>query len=396
MCFNWGVTDFAATDELVWGFLRGHQVFWMEPEAKSAMLGFYEVEDRDIYEQTVPLSPDAARGIENKVLAQLDGPWRNYIYDHFFDNCTTRIRDLIDAATDGALRAGTDRAYPLTFRELGYRGIAEHPMLRGLSDFLVGRALDAHPTVWQAMFHPDVLRQEIAAQLGVAPKRLGTRTGPPFPQSGPSGALADARDRDDLRVAAGPRAVVATLRARGARVGDRVARRLGRDHLDARRDLWHPRHSLQRGRARAGAVRHRRCRSSRHLGASATRAGASSACCGLGAVRDRRAAPAVVGAADLGGHSADRSRRDSRRQLVGRKRVEHLRAAQPGTPCERDGPAHGVKAADRVRVARHDERNPARGRATRELRRHVEPIRIAVELERDARLGGDVEHFVDP
>lgn len=189
VCFNWGVTDFAAIGGLVWGFLRGEQVFWMEPESKFTMLSFYEIEDRDIYEQTLSLSPDAARSIENKVLAQLEGPWRYYIYDHFFDNCTTRIRDLIDAATNGALRAGTDRAYPLTFRDLGYRGIAEHPLLRGLSDFVVGRALDAHPTVWQATFHPDVLRQEIAAQLGVEPKRLGTRKGPPFPQTGSSGAL---------------------------------------------------------------------------------------------------------------------------------------------------------------------------------------------------------------
>jgi hypothetical protein len=189
VCFNWGVTDFDATADLVWGFLRGEQLFWMEPEPRSDMLGFYEYEDRDIYEQTLALSPEAARKVENGVLAQLDGPWRYYIYDHFADNCTTRIRGLIDDATDGALRAGTDRAYPLTFRELGYRGLAEHPILRGLSDFLVGRALDAHPTVWKAMFHPDVFRQEIAAQLGVAPKRLHARTGPPFPDTGPSGAL---------------------------------------------------------------------------------------------------------------------------------------------------------------------------------------------------------------
>jgi hypothetical protein len=189
ICFNWGVTDFDATGDLVWGFLRGEQLFWLEPEGESSMLGFYEVEDRDIYEQTLALSPEQARKVEQGVLAQLWGPWRFYVYDHFFDNCTTRIRDLIDNATGGALHAGTDRAYPLTFRELGYRGLAEEPILRGLSDFLVGRTLDAHPTVWQAMFHPDVLRQEIAAQLGVAPKRLNARNGQPFPDTGPSGAL---------------------------------------------------------------------------------------------------------------------------------------------------------------------------------------------------------------
>jgi hypothetical protein len=184
VCFNWGVTNFAATDELVWGFLRGEQVFWLEPETKSLMIGYYEVEDRDVWEQTLPLTPDQARHVEQHVLAQLDGPWRFYIYDHFADNCTTRIRDLVDGALGGKLR--DDTPYPLTFRAMGYRGLAEHPLLRGLADFLIGRALDAHPTVWQAMFHPDVLRGELYAKLGVKPVLLARRTGPPFPETGPS------------------------------------------------------------------------------------------------------------------------------------------------------------------------------------------------------------------
>jgi Domain of unknown function (DUF4105) len=189
ICFNWGVTDFAATPQLVWGFLRGEQVFWLEAEAKSTMIAFYEVEDRDVWEQTLALSPEQARDVETRVLAQLDGPWRYYIYDHFFDNCTTRIRDIVDRATHGALSNDSERAYPLTFRELGYRGLAEQPLLRGLADFLVGRTLDRKPTMWEAMFHPDVLRHELYEKLGATPRLLARRTGPPFPQTGASGRL---------------------------------------------------------------------------------------------------------------------------------------------------------------------------------------------------------------
>jgi hypothetical protein len=187
ICFNWGVTNFAATSELVWGFLRGQQVFWLEAEAKSTMIAFYEVEDRDVWQQTLALSPEQARDVETSVLAQLDGPGRYYIYDHFFDNCTTRIRDIVDHATRGALSKDTQRAFPLTFRELGYRGLAEHPLLRGLADFLVGRSLDRKPTIWEAMFHPDVLRRELYDKLGAAPQLLARRTGPAFPDTGPSG-----------------------------------------------------------------------------------------------------------------------------------------------------------------------------------------------------------------
>jgi hypothetical protein len=189
ICFNWGVTNFAATSELVWGFLRGKQVFWLEAEPKSTMLAFYEVEDRDVWQQTLALSPEQARDVETRVLAQLDGPGRYYIYDHFFDNCTTRIRDIVDHATGGGLshESSEHGRLPLTFRELGYRGLAEYPLLRGLADFLIGRSLDRRPTMWQGMFHPDVLRSELYVRLGATPELLARRTGPAFPDTGSSG-----------------------------------------------------------------------------------------------------------------------------------------------------------------------------------------------------------------
>jgi len=76
--------------------------------------------------------------------------------------------------------------YPLTFRQIGYRGIAETPVLKGISDFVMGRQLDDTPTVWQSMFHPDMLREQVAIQLGVQPRVIFTRHGHGFPTDGPS------------------------------------------------------------------------------------------------------------------------------------------------------------------------------------------------------------------
>ena len=188
ICFNWGVTDFDATGELVWGFLRGEQLFWVEPERMSIMIGFYEDEDRDIYEQKLALAPDAAARIDTAVTAALDGPWRFYVYDQFTYNCTTIIRDLLDDATRGALRDGADRPFGLTYREIGYRGLADSPVLRGMSDFFVGRSVDAMPTVWQAMFSPDVLRDQLAQKLDAPPTVIYKRRGDPYPITGTSGA----------------------------------------------------------------------------------------------------------------------------------------------------------------------------------------------------------------
>jgi hypothetical protein len=185
LCFNYGVTDFNAAGKLVWGFLRGEQKFWLEPERWYAMISFYEVEDRDVFEQKLALTVEQARAFEHKLLGDLaDDAHRFYIYDHFSDNCTTRLRDMIDAITGGKLRDGSDVDYPMTFRAMGRRGLAEQGTLLALTDFLIGRALDRDPTVWEAMFYPAVLREQIETKLGVKPTQIYKREGLPFAEQG--------------------------------------------------------------------------------------------------------------------------------------------------------------------------------------------------------------------
>lgn len=184
VCFNYGVTNFNEGSAMIWNFLRTKQVFWVDPESWSDMISFYEEEDRDIYEQVLPLTPEQARTFEKGILTSLEEAHRYYHYDHFFDNCTTRLRDMIDNVTSGKLRGGSDVAYPLTFRQLGYRGLSELPPLLALADFVIGRQTDDTPTLWQAMFHPNVLRERVANTLGVQPQLIYKRHGRAFPTSG--------------------------------------------------------------------------------------------------------------------------------------------------------------------------------------------------------------------
>lgn len=187
VCFNYGVTDFDAGSVLAWRFLRGTQQFWVEPESLESLVSFYTEEDRDIWLQTLPLDTKARRAIEAKLWSDREIDHRFYIYDHFFDNCTTRIRDMLDQASGGALSRSRDETYPLTFRELGIRGLASVDPLGGLTDFVIGRTVDEHPTRWQAMFHPEILRLEVTQNLGAQPRLLYKRKGPDFATSGHTG-----------------------------------------------------------------------------------------------------------------------------------------------------------------------------------------------------------------
>ena len=186
VCFNYGVTNFEAGGAMVWDFLRTQQKFLVDAESWSAVMRFYQREDRDIFEQDLPLSAEQARAIEKKLLYDSEPEHKFYVYDHFFDNCTTRIRDLVDNATGGKLRDGSDAPYPLTFRQMGQSGLAEFHWVTAVTDYILGRQLDDTPTIWQAMFHPDVLRAQIEKKLGVAPVPLYTRHGAAFPKDGPT------------------------------------------------------------------------------------------------------------------------------------------------------------------------------------------------------------------
>lgn len=190
VCFNYGTTDFSAPPQtLIWNFIRGVQKFFVEPVPLGGMVRFYQREDRSMWRQDLPLSPEQARAVETSLLHDLEPANRFYVYDHFANNCTTKLRDIIDHAAGGALRVGTGGRFKMTFRQMGIRGMAELPPLIAFGDFGVGRALDRYPTLWEAMFHPYVLREEVRLKFGAEPQIIYERRGPPIPEDGPTGRV---------------------------------------------------------------------------------------------------------------------------------------------------------------------------------------------------------------
>src|SRR5688500_7431489 len=128
-------------------------------------------EDRSVWRQRLPFTPEQARGIADKLCHDIQPENRYYTYHHFRDNCTTRLRDMLDEITGGKLSEGTkDKRWPISFREFGRRGLAEYTPIVAMSDFIGGRNLDYYPTHWEAMFHPDILRDMVAEKLGVEPE----------------------------------------------------------------------------------------------------------------------------------------------------------------------------------------------------------------------------------
>jgi hypothetical protein len=145
------------------------------------MLASFELEDRSIYRQRLPLTGKQAARLAQRLQTDALPENRSYVYNHFLENCSTRPRDHIDEVMDGALRRaklpgiGTYRAYAAD-------GLSRwSAWLVPSSDLIMGRWVDRLIGPWEAMFIPDVLREGVRAALLTPAEIVYERTGPPRP-----------------------------------------------------------------------------------------------------------------------------------------------------------------------------------------------------------------------
>ncbi len=190
ICYNYGTSDFSRPIGLGWEVVRGRSQFWVSVSDLETMIASFEIEDRTIYRQALPLkgreADKLALALEHDALPEN----RAYVYNHFLENCSTRPRDHIDRATGGLLRRARlpERR---TYRDYGTEGLSRaSALLVPAGDFLMGRWVDRPIDAYAAMFIPDVLRDSVASTLDAAPVTVYERTGPEFPYRVQSGRLA--------------------------------------------------------------------------------------------------------------------------------------------------------------------------------------------------------------
>lgn len=177
-CMNFGTADFSTPLPLTLGFLRGEAAFWVSVLDRERTIDWYAAENRTVERQILPLSNAEAAALVSALIAAAAPEVRYYRYHHFNDNCTTRVRDLVDAATGGALHRDTAAPGDPPLREYVRRGFAGQPLLLLLTDLLLGRAADRPTTRWQGMFLPEILRSELQTRLGAAPEVVYARRQP--------------------------------------------------------------------------------------------------------------------------------------------------------------------------------------------------------------------------
>ncbi|MGZ8557003.1 MAG: lipoprotein N-acyltransferase Lnb domain-containing protein [Chitinophagaceae bacterium] len=157
--FNYGTFDFDDPAFLP-KFVRGKLLYFVSIDEYKNFLDQYAYEKRGITEQVLDLSC----AIKKKLLIALHDNAkeenRYYKYDFVYDNCTTRLRDIIFSTVNNEVEAKNIRPKEeITFRNLihEYLDNGHHYWSRLGIDILLGSPLDKKLTNSEAMFLPDYL-----------------------------------------------------------------------------------------------------------------------------------------------------------------------------------------------------------------------------------------------
>lgn len=190
--YNYGIFDFRQKNFAL-NFARGRMTYRLAEERFEQTLWQYRQEGRWVREQRLRLRPEQARRLASFLAWNARPENAEYRYDYFSDNCSTKVRDALDAALDGALRRHLqDQPTGVSYRSEAARMMQGLPPMLLLTDGLLGRRADAPIDRWQRSFLPEVLMEalrEITVEdlPLVARERLWVEgRGAPTPATAPS------------------------------------------------------------------------------------------------------------------------------------------------------------------------------------------------------------------
>ncbi len=143
--------------------LMGRAMFRLRRSPARIRFEDYRSRDRNIESQRLNLTEGQIAQLLEHLEWNLLPENVHYLYDHVLDNCSTRLRDLLDDVTTGAIRAAADgSARTHTFRDdILVAGSGRLPALLGL-DLFAGAQGEVRMGAWERSFVPQHLRDLVA------------------------------------------------------------------------------------------------------------------------------------------------------------------------------------------------------------------------------------------
>jgi len=152
--YDWGVFSFE-NENFFYNFAFGRLIYTCEVTSPEWTINSYINNNRDITLYTLNLPAEAKERIREYAEFTIRPENKDYFYHHFDDNCATRVRDIIDMATDGQFRTKYENTPGrFTLREQVRRHTWFNPFFDWFLSFLMGQGIDTPTTVWEEMFLP--------------------------------------------------------------------------------------------------------------------------------------------------------------------------------------------------------------------------------------------------
>ena len=163
VAFDWGRFDFEQPGFLT-RFARGEMLYSTGAADADALLAAYVRLGRGVTVQDLDLTPaQAAAALAYCERAYLPDR-REYVYDYYTANCSTKLRDALDAAVGGALRGQWQgEAAGTTYRRETERHLAPDPPMWFAVHAAAGPSTEVPIDLWRASFVPDTLRRTLNA-----------------------------------------------------------------------------------------------------------------------------------------------------------------------------------------------------------------------------------------
>lgn len=161
--YNYGTFDF--DDPSFYSkFIRGKLLYFLSQENFNDFRHEYMMDNRGIDEQVLNLSCKQLEGVQQFLFNNLSGDNKFYKYDFLLDNCTTRLRDIVEKYEASAMKSGDiPEARGMSFRNAihYYLNNGHMPWSKLGIDLLLGSKIDRKMTNREAMFLPEFLEKAI-------------------------------------------------------------------------------------------------------------------------------------------------------------------------------------------------------------------------------------------
>jgi len=159
LVFNYGTFDFY-DPKFYNKFVKGKLLYFVSIDSLPSFMEEYEYYKRGITEQVINISCEEKQRLVALLFENAKEENKYYRYDFNYDNCTTRLRDMLEKAVGKQLETKNILPAPnTTFRNLihSYLDKGGQQWSKLGIDMLLGNPMDKKVTNREAMFLPDYL-----------------------------------------------------------------------------------------------------------------------------------------------------------------------------------------------------------------------------------------------